>query len=124
MLSVYFSGFRWRRGQSGKSAAGVLTGAGLVDSNAKANVTIPATLCLSAHHGLSPAWTVMADFTRTYWSDLPELRVRFDSAQADSVVTLGLKDANRYSIGLIYAPGGAWTYRTGLALDEAQINWN
>lgn len=99
----------------------VLAGAGLVDSNAKANVTLPATLSISAYRSLNAAWAVMADVTRTYWSDLPELRIDFDSTQPDSVVTLGLKDVNRYSIGVTYAPGGAWKYRAGLALDKTPV---
>jgi len=37
------------------------------------------------------------------------------------VVTLGLEDVNRYSIGLTYAPGGAWTYRAGLARDKTPV---
>ena len=96
----------------------LLTGAGLVDSGAKADVTLPATLSLSAYHQVNPQWAIMGDVTRTYWSDLPELRIIFDSAQPDSVVTLDLKDVNRYSVGANYRPGGAWTYRFGVALDK------
>jgi long-chain fatty acid transport protein len=61
----------------------------------------------------------MGDVTRTMWSDLPELRIDFDSTQGDSVVTLDLKDVNRYSIGANYRPGGAWTWRFGVALDRS-----
>lgn len=96
-----------------------LTAAGLVDSAAMANVTVPATLSLSAYHQISPQWAIMGDVTRTYWSDLPELRIDFDSTQNDSVVTLDLKDVDRYSIGANYRPGGAWTYRFGVALDRS-----
>ncbi len=93
-------------------------GAGLIDSGAKADVDVPATLSLSAYHQINPEWAIMGDITRTYWSDLPELRIDFDSAQPDSVVTLDLKDVNRYSIGANYRPGGAWMYRFGVALDK------
>lgn len=103
------------------SAAAAAAGAGLagiVNSGASANVTVPATLSLSAHHGIAPGWTIMADITRTYWSKLPELRIDFDSAQPDAVTTLGLKDVNRYSLGATYDPGGKWRYRFGVALDR------
>lgn len=90
----------------------------IVDSAVRANVTLPETLSLSVHQTLSPTWAVMADITRTRWSRLPELRIDFDSAQDDSVVTLDLEDANRYSIGATYTPGGNWSYRAGLALDK------
>jgi long-chain fatty acid transport protein len=96
-----------------------LLGAGLVDSGARADVTVPATLSLSAYHQISPQWAIMGDVTRTMWSDLPELRIDFDSTQGDSVVTLDLKDVNRYSVGANYRPGGAWTYRFGVALDRS-----
>ena len=89
-------------------------------SNAKASVTIPATLSLSAFTQISPQWAIMGDITRTYWGDLPELRVEFSNAAApDSVVTLDLNDVNRYSVGATYSPGGAWMYRFGVALDES-----
>jgi long-chain fatty acid transport protein len=99
------------------AAAGVAL-ADIVDSGAKADVTLPATLSLSLNQALSPTWVLMADVTRTYWSKLPELRIVFDSSQPDSVVTLNLKDVNRYSIGAKFVPGGAWTFQGGLALDQ------
>jgi long-chain fatty acid transport protein len=92
--------------------------AGIVDADVAASVTLPATLSVSALHQLTPQWALMGDITRTFWSKLPELRIAFDSTQSDSVVTLGLKDVNRYSIGVNYTPGGAWSYRGGLALDK------
>lgn len=103
------------------SAAAAAAGAalaGIVDSGARANVTLPATLSLSAHQGVAQGWAVMADITRTYWSKLPELRIDFDSAQADAVTTLDLKDVNRYSLGATYDAGGRWRYRVGVALDR------
>lgn len=99
-------------------ALAALQGGGLRDSGANAYVDLPATLSLSAHHQINPAWAVMGDVTRTFWSDLPELRISFDSGQDDSVVTLDLKDVNRYSVGVTYTPGSAWTYRAGVALDQ------
>jgi len=91
---------------------------GLVDSGARANVTLPETISVSVYHALSPMWSVMADITRTRWSRIPELRIDFDSSQADSVITLDLEDANRYSVGASYTPGGSWSYRFGVALDK------
>lgn len=100
------------------AATGATPTLGIVDSNISADVTIPATFSISAYQQLAPQWALMADITRTFWSKLPELRIDFDSTQPDSVVTLGLKDVNRYSIGVNFSPGGSWTYRAGLALDK------
>lgn len=95
----------------------LLSARGLVDSGAAAEVELPATLSVSAYHQFGQQWAIMGDITRTFWSNLPELRIDFDSNQADSVVTLGLKDVNRYSLGVNFMPG-AWTFRAGIAFDE------
>jgi long-chain fatty acid transport protein len=98
---------------------GALTGAtGLVNSGAKADIVLPATWSLSAYQQLGSQWAIMADVTRTNWSALPELRIKFDSGQQDSVVTLNLKDVYRYSIGATYKPNTAWVLRMGVALDQ------
>jgi long-chain fatty acid transport protein len=100
------------------TAAATGAALGIVDSNVAANVSLPATFSLSLYQRLTSQWGWMADVTRTFWSKLPELRIDFDSTQADSVVTLGLKDVNRYSVGVNYSPNSNWTYRAGLALDK------
>jgi len=93
----------------------------LVDSYARTQVTLPSTLSLSAYQEIGSRWAIMADVTRTGWKDLPELRIMFDSGQADQVVTLNLKDAYRYSVGASYRPSDAWILRTGLALDRSPV---
>jgi len=109
--------------------APLLAGGGLVDSTLKADVTLPSTLSLSLFQQLGSEWSLMADVTRTNWSSLPELRIQFDQAagaakQGDSVVTLNLKNVYRYSIGATYKPGGAWTFRGGIALDQSPVTNN
>lgn len=106
-------------------AAAVAQGvAGIRNAGATTDVTLPATLSVSAVQQLTPTLTLMEDITRTYWDDLQELRIGFDSGQADSVTTLGLQNINRYSIGLIYRPLAAWVFRTGIALDESPTPGN
>jgi long-chain fatty acid transport protein len=93
----------------------------LVDSPAHTEVTLPSTLSLSAVYETKGPWTLMADVTRTNWSVLPELRIKFDSGQADQVVTLNLKDAYRYSVGTSYRLSDAWVLRAGIALDRSPV---
>jgi len=93
----------------------------LVDSGASADVTLPATVSLSAFQQLGSRWALMADITRTNWSALPELRIKFDSGQRDQVVTLNLKDVYRYSVGATYRPSDAWALRAGVALDRSPV---
>jgi long-chain fatty acid transport protein len=103
--------------------ASLLTSANfrLVDSFARAQVTLPDTLSLSAYQEIDSAWAIMADVTRTGWKDFPELRITFDSGQADSVVTLNLKNSYRYSFGTTYRPSRAWVLRAGVALDQSPV---
>ena len=93
----------------------------LVDSAAHTDVTLPSTLSLSGVLETQGPWTLMADVTRTNWSVLPELRIKFDSGQADQVVTLNLKDAYRYSVGATYRVSDALVLRTGVALDRSPV---
>jgi len=105
----------------GNVPAPLTSGAGLVDSGAKADVTLPATFSVSAYQQLGGQWAVMADITRTDWSALPELRIKFDSGQQDSVVTLSLINTYRFSVGTTYKPNGSWVLRAGLALDQSPV---
>jgi len=100
----------------------VASGFGIVNSTLKADVTLPATLSLSLYQQLGSQWALMADVTRTDWSSLQELRIKFDSTQGDSVVTLNLKNVYRYSVGATYKPGGAWVFRGGIALDQSPVS--
>jgi long-chain fatty acid transport protein len=93
----------------------------LVDSAASAEVTLPSTVSLSAYREFGSRWAFMADVTRTNWSVLPELRIKFDSGQGDQVVTLNLKDVYRYSVGATYRPSDAWLLRAGVALDRSPV---
>jgi long-chain fatty acid transport protein len=107
-------------GVPGIATAGVAAALGITDSGAKADVTLPSSWSVSAYQQIGQ-WALMADITRTNWSSLPELRIKFDSTQADSVVTLNLKDSYRTSIGATYKPNDAWTLRAGLAYDQSPV---
>jgi long-chain fatty acid transport protein len=52
---------------------------------------------------------------------LQELRIKFDSTQPNSVVTLNLQNSYRYSVGATYKLGDAWTLRGGFALDQTPV---
>jgi long-chain fatty acid transport protein len=93
----------------------------LVDSGASTEITLPSTLSLSTVLETKGPWTLMADVTRTNWSVLPELRIKFDSGQGDQVVSLNLKDVYRYSLGATYRASDALVLRTGIALDRSPV---
>jgi len=110
-------------GAAGATAAAAAT-FGIADTGAKSDVVLPATLSISAVQQIGQ-WALMADVSQTYWSQLKELRIRFDPvqpvAQADSVVTLNLKNTMRVSVGATYKLNDAWTLRGGFAWDQTPV---
>ena len=92
------------------------------NTDAKSTVDLPASASISAYRQLNRRWAIMADYTWTGWSSIPELRFDFDNALADAVTTFDWEDTFRASIGTTYRPDGSqWTYRLGVAYDESPI---
>ena len=91
------------------------------DTGVKAGVTLPESLSVSGYHALDERWAVMGDVTWTRWSRFKELRVRFDSGQADSVTAEDWENVLRYSLGASYRYSDRWLLRAGVAFDEEPI---
>jgi len=105
----------------GLQASPALGGGGLVDgTGVNAELPLPDTLSLSVYHALTPEWAVMADVTWTEWSVVDSITINFDSG-AKSTLDLNYQDAFRYAVGVTYTPGGAWTWRAGIAYDEEPV---
>ncbi len=92
-----------------------------VDTDAKAEITLPDNASLSVYHRLSPQWAVMADITWTNWSTFDVLRIQFGNDQPDNVTTENWQDNWRYSVGATYNPAERLALRLGLAFDETAI---
>lgn len=101
------------------NASAIAAAQGLVDTNMTADGTMPDSLSVGFNHEIDSQWTVNGDFTRTNWSVLNELRIKFASGAADSVITTNWKDSNRFSLGLTYNASDKWTWRGGIAFDES-----
>jgi long-chain fatty acid transport protein len=92
------------------------------DADVESTVDLPATFSISGYHELSSRWAIMADYTWTGWSSIPELRFDFDNSLPDGVTTFDWKDTDRISVGATYQPrADGWTYRFGIAYDESPI---
>jgi len=92
-----------------------------VDTDLKADVTLPASFSVSLAHQVNK-FTWLTDITWTGWSSFDELRIEYDNpAQPDSVTTEDWNDTMRYSVGLDYQYSDSLVLRTGLALDESPI---
>src|SRR6267142_6070175 len=102
------------------TVAAVAAGQKLASGSASADVTLPASFSVSFYQQIGE-WALMADVTRTKWSSIPELRIKFGSGQSDAVTTLNLQDTYRTSVGATYKANDAWTLRAGLALDQSPV---
>lgn len=78
----------------------------------------PGTASLGAAWDVTPELTLQAEAARTFWSHFKEIRIAFATGQADSVTPEHWKDSWFLALGLTWRPGGAWTLRTGVALDQ------
>lgn len=93
-----------------------------VDAGIKAEFETPETISLSIVHNINEDWTFSADVTRTGWDTFEEIRIQYDSAQPDTVQPENWEDVMRYSLGLDWRYSEAWTFRSGVALDQSPVS--
>ena len=93
----------------------------LVDQDAKAKVTLPESLSMSAYHQINPQWGIMADITWTGWSRFDQLVIEFEGAQPEQVQPQNWDDSFMYSVGVRYTPTDRWALRAGMAYDETPV---
>ncbi len=94
----------------------------VTNTGVKLNITLPETLSLSVAKQIGEKFSVMGDVTRTGWSKLQELRVRFANGAADNVTPENWKDTYRYAIGATYQYNDMWKSRVGIALDQSPVS--
>jgi long-chain fatty acid transport protein len=102
------------------AAAGIAEAAGLVDTGAEADITLPATASVGAYWRFHPQWAVLGNVFWTDWSKLNELRIKLDTG-TDAVTTTDWDDAFRYALGVSYYPSPAWTFRIGGSYEETPV---
>lgn len=87
---------------------------------ARANVRLPDTITLSASHQLNSGLAMHADIAWTEWSEIQTIEVinQGNGANIDEL-KLHYEDTVRYALGVTYATDTSWTWRAGIALDEA-----
>lgn len=99
-----------------------LTSSGnFTDTTLTASVSLPSITSLSYFQNISEQFSLMLDYSITSWSDFEELRIEYDSVQADTVTTENWDDSTRISLGLNYKSSAKWVYRFGLAQDETPV---
>jgi len=90
------------------------------EGDIEADVNIPDTLTISVSHMLDNRWTLHGDIAWTEWSSIDKVEiVAKDDGQVINTLNLDYDDTMRYAFGATYSDGGPWTWRGGVALDEA-----
>lgn len=90
------------------------------EGNIEADVELPDTITLSGSHDLTNQWTLHGDIAWTKWDSI-ETIVIVNTENDIGVDTLDLQYDNtlRYAVGTTYRNHDRWTFRAGLARDEA-----
>ncbi|RYZ89204.1 MAG: transporter, partial [Moraxellaceae bacterium] len=95
-------------------------GLGALQGNAKASVQLPDTVTLSGSHKLGEHWRFHGDVAWTQWSNIQTIDVVNSSNNlAINQLDLRYEDSMRYAVGFSYESNSPWTWRFGVALDEA-----
>jgi long-chain fatty acid transport protein len=89
----------------------------LPKTSAKADVSLPDTVLVSAYHELTPKYAIMADVLWTHWSKLDELKVKLGTGSTN-IFDLQWDNTVRVAVGGSYKYNSKWTLRTGVAYDE------
>lgn len=91
-----------------------------LDGDVEADVELPDTVTLSASHRLNESWQIHGDIAWTEWSSIQEIGVvNTDNGQTVSNLDLQYDDTLRYALGASFDRDSRWTWRFGIAFDEA-----
>ncbi len=103
--------------------AGAMVGP-LLNQDISARLTTPAMLSLGAYHQVNDKWAVMAEYQRVYWSSFKNLTIMGEDSNSQlSNVKENWRDTNFYSVGANYKIDDQWTWRLGLAYDQAAARY-
>jgi long-chain fatty acid transport protein len=101
--------------------AGVLNAGAAADGDVTADVSLPASLSLSAFSQLNDKWELMGDVTWTRWSQFERLAVYRNSGELLTETIENWDNTMRYSVGVNYLYSEKVKLRGGLAYDEEAI---
>ncbi len=102
---------------TGTLCAGALA---MREGDIEAEVELPDTITVSLSQRVNDVWTIHADVAQTRWSSIGNVDV-VNTTSGVTVDTLDLQydDTLRYALGATMETGGDWTWRAGVAFDEA-----
>ena len=96
----------------------------LLNQDISARLTTPEMLSLGVYHEVNDRWALMAEYQRVFWSSFENLTIKGeDSGTQLSNVKENWRDTNFYSVGANYKIDHQWTWRLGLAYDQAAARY-
>lgn len=91
-----------------------------LSGDAIASVELPDTITFSASHRFADYWWVHTDIARTQWSSIDRINViNTGNNLVVSPLDLEYEDSMRYALGFSYKSDCPWSWRFGVAYDEA-----
>ena len=91
-----------------------------LEGNVNADLEIPDVVTVSISHALNKTWALHGDISWTGWSSIDSINIiNTTNGLTVSSLDLDYDDTMRYAFGISYQTRGAWTWRAGVALDEA-----
>jgi len=95
-----------------------------INTSGRANVSLPAVVTASFTHAFNERWSVMADISHTRWETaFDRVRVRYGSAQPDTVLDFNYQNTTFGSIGTEYKMSQSLTLRGGVAYDPTPTTY-
>jgi len=102
--------------------AQVLTSTGsFIDTTANARVSLPETLSFGFSQEITDDFILVGEAQWNRWSRVNEIRISFDSAQADSVETLNYEDNWRFALGGNYLME-EFVLRGGISYEQTPVS--
>ncbi len=91
-----------------------------VAGDAQAHLHLPDTVTLSGSYQLNDAWWIHGDIAWTEWSNIQNVDViNRNNNLTINTLELQYDDTMRYALGFTHQSNLPWTWRFGIAIDEA-----
>jgi len=95
-----------------------------INTDGRADVSLPAVMTASFTHAINDRWTVMADVSHTRWETaFDRVTVRFGSNQPDNNLVFNYQNTTFGSIGAEYKMSDTLTLRSGIAYDPTPTTY-
>lgn len=92
------------------------------DGGATAKLTTPSITTVAIGYDVTDSFRFMANYTKTGWESLQEVRIDFDNPDPDSVEAFEWDDATYISLGTEFDLNPNWSLRAGVARDSTPTN--